>query len=53
MARPRLSRFQTVSLGVFTKGLGFTSFTKEFLALAIFGIAFLALARLCVSKQER
>ncbi len=45
--------YQTVSLGVFTKGLGFASFTKEFLALAAFGVAFLALARLCVSKQER
>jgi ribosome-dependent ATPase len=47
------SWYQTVSLGVFTKGLGFFSFTKEFLALAGFGIAFLILARLCVSKQER
>jgi hypothetical protein len=42
-----------VSLGVFTKGLGFGAFTKEYLALATFGIAFLVLARLCVSKQER
>ncbi|MDY0873930.1 ribosome-associated ATPase/putative transporter RbbA [Dongia rigui] len=47
------SWYQTVSLGVFTKGLGFASFTKEFLALAAFGVAFLILARLCVSKQER
>ncbi len=47
------SWYQTVSLGVFTKGLGFAAFTKEYLALAAFGIAFLVLARLCVSKQER
>jgi ribosome-dependent ATPase len=47
------SWYQTVSLGVFTKGLGFGSFTKEFVALAIFGIVFLVLARLFVSKQER
>ena len=47
------SWYQTVSLGVFTKGLGFGAFTKEYLALAAFGIIFLVLARLCVSKQER
>ncbi|MBI2253512.1 MAG: ribosome-associated ATPase/putative transporter RbbA [Proteobacteria bacterium] len=47
------SWYQTVSLGVFTKGLGFSSFGKEFVALAIFGVTFLILARLFVSKQER
>ncbi|WP_374653944.1 ribosome-associated ATPase/putative transporter RbbA [Dongia sp.] len=47
------SWYQTVSLGVFTKGLGFAAFGKEYLVLAAFGAGFLILARLCVSKQER
>lgn len=47
------SWYQTVSLGVFTKGLGFTAFGKEYLALALFALGFIILARLCVSKQER
>jgi ribosome-dependent ATPase len=47
------SWYQTVSLGVFTKGLEFTAFAKEYLALGLFCLGFLVLARLCVSKQER
>lgn len=46
------SWYQTISLGVFTKGLGFASFGKEYLMLAAFAIGYLVLARLCVSKQE-
>jgi ribosome-dependent ATPase len=46
------SWYQTISLGVFTKGLGFASFGKEYLVLAGFAVGYLVLARLCVSKQE-
>ena len=46
------SWYQTVSLGVFTKGLDFAAFGREYLALAGFAVVFLGLARLCVSKQE-
>lgn len=47
------SWFQTVSLGVFDKGLGFTHFLPQFAALAGFTLGFLGLARLLVRKQER
>jgi ribosome-dependent ATPase len=47
------SWFQTVSLGVFDKGLGFAHFLPQLGALAGFALAFLGLARLLVRKQER
>ncbi len=45
--------FQTVSLGVFAKGLDARAFIPEFTVLLGFGILFLALARLAVRKQGR
>jgi ribosome-dependent ATPase len=47
------SWFQTVSLGVFDKGLGFADFLPQLAALAGFTLGFLGLARLLVRKQER
>jgi ribosome-dependent ATPase len=47
------SWFQTISLGVFDKGLGFTSFLPQLAALAGFAVGFLGIARLLVRKQER
>ncbi|GAB2179394.1 ribosome-associated ATPase/putative transporter RbbA [Dongia sp. agr-C8] len=47
------SWFQTVSLGVFDKGLGFAHFLPQLAALAGFFLGFLGLARLLVRKQER
>jgi ribosome-dependent ATPase len=47
------SWFQTVTLGVFDKGLGFADFLPQIAALAGFGLGFLGLARLLVRKQER
>jgi ribosome-dependent ATPase len=47
------SWFQTVSLGVFDKGLGFAHFLPQLAALAAFTLGFLGLARLLVRKQER
>ena len=43
--------FQTVSLGVFAKGLDASAFTREITVLLGFGILFLLLARLAVRKQ--
>ena len=43
--------FQTVSLGVFAKGLEIRAFVTELLALLGFGVLFLIGARLSVSKQ--
>jgi ribosome-dependent ATPase len=43
--------FQTVSLGVFAKGLDASAFTREIAALLGFGILFLVLARVAVRKQ--
>jgi ribosome-dependent ATPase len=43
--------FQTVSLGVFAKGLGTAAFMPEFAMLFGFGLLFLLLARLAVRKQ--
>ncbi len=45
--------FQTVSLGVFAKGLDTSAFVGEIAVLSAFGVAFLLLARLAVGKQER
>jgi len=47
------SWFQTVSLGVFDKGLGFSDFLPQMAALAAFALGFLGVARLLVRKQER
>ena len=43
--------FQTVSLGVFAKGLEASAFIREIAMLFGFGIVFLLLARLSVRKQ--
>lgn len=43
--------FQTVSLGVFAKGLEASAFIREIAVLLGFGIVFLLLARLSVRKQ--
>ncbi len=45
--------FQTISLGVFAKGLDASSFIPEFTTLLGFGVLFLVLARLAVRKQGR
>jgi len=47
------SWYQTISLGVFTKGLGFAAFAREYVVLAAFAIGFLLISRLLLSKQER
>jgi len=47
------SWFQTVSLGVFDKALGFADLLPQMAALAAFGVVFLIAARLCVRKQAR
>ncbi|MDQ7251326.1 ribosome-associated ATPase/putative transporter RbbA [Dongia sedimenti] len=47
------SWFQTISLGVFDKGLGFAHFLPQLAALAGFALVFLGIARLLVRKQER
>ena len=44
--------FQTISLGVFAKGLGASAFVREIAVLFAFGIVFLLLARLSVKKQD-
>jgi ribosome-dependent ATPase len=46
------SWFQLISLGAFTKGLGFNSFVPMYGALIGFGVTYLVLARLLVRKQE-
>jgi ribosome-dependent ATPase len=43
--------FQTVSLGVFAKGLGLSAFIPEITLLFGFGVLFLLLARLFIRKQ--
>jgi len=43
--------FQTISLGVFAKGLDTPAFTRELIVLAGFGLGFLLLARLLIRKQ--
>ncbi|MBI2733716.1 MAG: ABC transporter permease, partial [Aquabacterium sp.] len=46
------SWFQLISLGAFTKGLGFASFLPMYAALVGFGLLYLGLARVLVRKQE-
>ncbi|MEP9370085.1 ribosome-associated ATPase/putative transporter RbbA [Xanthobacter sp. VNH20] len=43
--------FQTISLGVFAKGLDTPAFARELLVLMAFGLGFLLLARLLIRKQ--
>lgn len=43
--------FQTISLGVFARGLGAAAFTGELIVLVGFALAFLLLARLLIRKQ--
>jgi ribosome-dependent ATPase len=47
------SWFQTISVGTFTKGLGFAELWTNHLALAGFTIAFLAAAEAALRKQEK
>jgi ribosome-dependent ATPase len=44
--------FQHVSVGTFTKALGFESLVPDFLAMAVFIVAVLALARAALKTQE-
>jgi ribosome-dependent ATPase len=44
--------FQQVSLGAFTKGLGFAELWPYILALVGFAVAFIAVAALALDKQE-
>ena len=46
------SWFQLISLGAFTKGLGFSSFGPMYAALIGFGLFYLLTARAAVRKQE-
>jgi ribosome-dependent ATPase len=45
--------FHHVSIGSFTKGLGPLALAPDYLALAAFGVAFLALGRLLLRTRER
>jgi ribosome-dependent ATPase len=44
--------FQTISLGIFVKGLDTSAFVREFAVLISFGMVFSLLARLSVGKQD-
>ena len=44
--------FQQVSIGAFTKGLGFVELWVDHLALAIFTVLFIGAAALILRKQE-
>jgi len=46
------SRFQQISVGAFTKGLGFPELWLNHLALAIFAVLFIGVAALVLRKQE-
>ena len=46
------SWFQQISIGAFTKGLGFSELWIDHLALAIFTVLFIAVAALVLRKQE-
>ena len=47
------SWYQRVSIGAFTKGLGVADLGREFAMLAMFAVVFLALACVCLKKQEK
>ena len=46
------SYFQRISVGAFTKGLGFSELWPNHVALAVFTVVFLAVAALMLQKQE-
>jgi ribosome-dependent ATPase len=45
--------FMAISVGAFTKALGFSDLSKDFLALGIFFVVLTALSTLLLKKQER
>jgi ribosome-dependent ATPase len=47
------SWFQTISVGIFTKALGFADLLRDYLALAAFVVAYLALSLALLRQQER
>jgi ribosome-dependent ATPase len=47
------SWFQTISVGIFTKALGFGDLLRDYLALAAFVVAYLALSLALLRQQER
>lgn len=47
------SHYMTISVGAFTKGLGFGDMSTQLLALALFPPVFLILSALLLKKQER
>jgi ribosome-dependent ATPase len=47
------SWFQEISIGTFTKGLGFADLWPNLLALAMFALVFLAASAIAMNKQER
>jgi len=47
------SWFQQISLGGFTKGLGFADFTNSYIALSVIYVAYITIATLSLKKQEK
>lgn len=47
------SHYMQISVGSFTKGLGFGDLVMQLLELALFPPAFLALAAMLLKKQEQ
>ena len=47
------SWFQTISLGCFTKGLGFDSFYSMYFTVALIGALYLTAACMILKKQEK
>jgi ribosome-dependent ATPase len=47
------SWFQQISVGAFTKGLGFAELWRSHVMLGVFAVLFIAAARLALRKQER
>ena len=47
------SWFQEISIGTFTKGLGFADLWPNLVALAVFALIFLAASAIAMNKQER
>jgi ribosome-dependent ATPase len=46
------SWYQRISIGGFTKGLGWSSFLTEYMVLTAFALAFITLASIFLKKQE-
>ena len=44
--------FQQISVGTFTKGLGFTELWQNHIALIVFAVVFIGAARIALPKQE-